>query len=63
MSTSAEARPEIRHQSSSVFSEFVRFLADTKKWWLVPIAVMAVLIALLVILSSAGATPFIYSMD
>ncbi len=63
MSTGAEICHEDRDQSSSVLSEFVRFLADSKKWWLVPIVVVVALIALAVILSGTGATPFIYSMD
>jgi Mg2+/citrate symporter len=63
MSTRAEVRHEILDQSSSVFSEFLRFLADSKKWWLLPIVVVVALIALVVVLSGTGATPFIYSMD
>jgi hypothetical protein len=63
MSTGAEICHEDRGQSSAVFSEFIQLLANSKKWWLVPIVVVVALIALVVVLFGTGATPFIYSMD
>jgi hypothetical protein len=63
MTTGAEIRPESGDQSSSLVSEFARFLGASKKWWLVPMVAVLALIVLLVVLSGTGATPFIYSMD
>jgi Family of unknown function (DUF5989) len=63
MTTSAEVRPETSDRSSSLISEFVGFLGESKKWWLLPLVAALVVIVLLVVLSGTGATPFIYSMD
>ncbi|HXT11016.1 MAG TPA: DUF5989 family protein [Candidatus Angelobacter sp.] len=38
------------------------FLKTNKKWWLLPILVVFVLIGLLMLLSSTGLAPFIYSL-
>lgn len=63
MSSGADVHQETPHASSSLFGEFVHFLGESKKWWLLPLVVTCVLIGLLVVLSSTGAVPFIYSMD
>jgi membrane glycosyltransferase len=38
------------------------FLRHTKKWWLVPIVIVLILVTLLVYLSSTAAAPFIYTL-
>ncbi len=43
-------------------AEFWDFLKHNKKWWLLPILIVMVLIGLLVVLSSTGAAPFIYPL-
>jgi hypothetical protein len=43
-------------------AEFWDFLKHNKKWWLLPILVVMLLIGLLVVLGSTGAAPFIYPM-
>ena len=40
--------------------EFLEFLMESKKWWLVPILVVLLLVGVLVFLSSSVVAPFIY---
>jgi hypothetical protein len=42
--------------------EFLYFLRQSKKWWLLPILVTFVLFAALMLLSSTAAAPFIYTL-
>ena len=43
--------------------DFWLFLKERKKWWLVPLMVLIVLITLLIVLGSSTAlAPFIYSL-
>ncbi len=47
----------------SILSELVSFLMHRKKWWLVPILVLLVLLSLLIILTEGSAVaPFIYTL-
>jgi len=46
-----------------VLSEFVEFLRQEKKYWLVPIVVVFVLFGLLIVFSQSSAiAPFIYTL-
>jgi hypothetical protein len=47
---------------SSLLGEFLSFLMQNKKWWLLPILMMFLMLALLVALGSSGAAPFIYTL-
>ncbi len=47
---------------SSLVQEFIHFVIEEKKWWLIPILLSLGLIGLLVVLSSTGAAPFIYTL-
>lgn len=48
---------------SHVLAEFVSFLLEEKKYWLVPIVVVFVLFGLLVVFSQTSAlAPFIYTL-
>jgi hypothetical protein len=38
------------------------FVRHNKKWWLLPILAVILLVGLLVILGSTGAAPFIYAL-
>jgi drug/metabolite transporter superfamily protein YnfA len=38
------------------------FLRENKKWWLLPILVMLLVFGLLILLSSTGLAPFIYTL-
>jgi uncharacterized protein DUF5989 len=47
----------------SVLSEFLQFLRQEKKYWLVPIVVVFVLFGLLIVFSQSSAVaPFIYTL-
>lgn len=45
-----------------ILSEFWRFLAHNKKWWLAPILLVLLLFGLLIMLSSSPVGPFIYTL-
>ena len=48
---------------ASLFSEFWAFLRVRKKWWLLPIIVVMVLVgALLVFAQGSALAPFIYTI-
>ena len=42
--------------------EFVEFLMDNKKWWMIPIVVMFALLGVLFMFSGTAAAPFIYTL-
>ena len=50
-----------RHDES-ILREFWRFLAENKKWWLIPIVIIVAAFGVLVFLSGTGAAPFIYTL-
>lgn len=43
-------------------AEFVRFLREEKKWWLVPILVAVAILGALALAAATGAAPFIYTL-
>ena len=45
----------------SVASEFWFFLSQTKKWWLVPILVILLVLVVFMWVSGSAAGPYIYS--
>jgi hypothetical protein len=49
-------------QSESLVSEFWAFLAQNKKWWLLPIMIVMLLLGTLILLSGTAAAPFIYTL-
>lgn len=52
----AEAKPLPLHR------EFLLFLQENKKWWLLPIVVVLASLGVLATLAGTGAAPFIYTM-
>jgi hypothetical protein len=42
--------------------ELWEFLGQNKKWWILPMAVVVGLLALLTLLSTTAAAPFIYTI-
>jgi len=44
------------------FSDLWGFLRDNKKWWLLPILILFLLLGLLIVLSGTGLAPFIYTI-
>jgi hypothetical protein len=58
-----DARREIDMSKSRVFGEFLAFLRQEKKYWLVPIVLVFVLFGLLLVFSQSSAVaPFIYTL-
>ena len=45
-----------------ILSEFWAFLRYNKKWWLLPIIIVMLLLCTLVFLSLSPAAPFIYTL-
>jgi hypothetical protein len=45
-----------------LLAEFWLFLAHTKKWWMLPILALFLLMGALIFLSSTPLAPFIYTM-
>lgn len=45
----------------SLPAEFILFLRENKKWWLLPILLMIALIGLLLALGGTALAPFIYT--
>jgi hypothetical protein len=73
MSTSDRQEPEADAPKSefeklgeeaplSLPREFLLFLVENKKWWLIPILLALAALGLLAVLTSTGAAPFIYTM-
>ena len=48
--------------STGFLGEFWGFLKQNKKWWLLPILIVFGLFGLLILLSSTGLAPFIYTL-
>jgi uncharacterized membrane protein SpoIIM required for sporulation len=46
----------------SLPKEFLLFITENKKWWLLPIFGVLLLLGILVVLGSTGAAPFIYPL-
>lgn len=49
-------------QAVGLVAEFWAFLKQNKKWWLLPIVVVMLLLGVLIFLSGTAATPFIYTL-
>jgi hypothetical protein len=49
-------------QQMSLVREFLLFIVENKKWWLIPIVLVLGLVGLLVVLGGTGAAPFIYTL-
>lgn len=49
-------------ESLPLWKEFLVFILENKAWWLVPIVLVLTLVSVLIVLSSSGAAPFIYTV-
>jgi len=55
-------RKASRERDPGIVREFVSFLAHNKKWWLIPILIIMVLLGCLVMLGKSAIAPFIYTL-
>lgn len=46
----------------SVAAEFLFFIRENKKWWLIPILLVLGIIGVFALLAGTGAAPFIYTV-
>lgn len=51
-----------KEKRSSLVAEFWCFLKHNKKWWLLPIVLVLLLLGLIVLLAGTSAAPFIYTI-
>ncbi|MEO6598156.1 MAG: DUF5989 family protein [Planctomycetota bacterium] len=42
-------------------AEFIAFMAENKMWWLAPILIVFLLLAVLLVLGATGVAPFLYT--
>ena len=47
---------------TSLAAEFLEFLGQNKKWWMLPILIVMLLLGVLIFLSGTAAAPFIYTL-
>ena len=52
----------LRAKRASLASEFIAYLMENKKWWMIPIILMVLLLALALILTATPAAPFMYTL-
>jgi hypothetical protein len=53
---------QIGKARSGLAVEFWGFLSQNKKWWLLPIIVVFMLVGVLLVLGGTAAAPFIYTL-
>ncbi len=58
----SEFEVESQKARNNFFAEFWNFLKHNKKWWLLPILIVMVLVGVLVALSATAAASFIYPL-
>jgi Family of unknown function (DUF5989) len=51
-----------RDPRGNLLTEFFAFLRDNKKWWLLPMFLVILLLGGLVLLGGTGLAPFIYTL-
>ena len=63
-STTSRERFEVRaaEPSTGLIAEFWEFFRTNKKWWMIPIVVVLLVLAGLVLLGGTALAPFIYTM-
>lgn len=59
---SAFEKAAAEQTSNGFLSDLWYFLRTNKKWWLIPILAVFLIAGLLVLLSSTGLAPFIYTL-
>ena len=57
-----EFEQEASRERESFLTEFAHFLMENKKWWMIPIVSVLLLLGLLLIAGGSGVAPFIYTL-
>ena len=50
------------HKKLNLAQEFLVFVRENGKWWLIPILLVLSVFGLIIVLGSTGAAPFIYTL-
>ena len=58
----SEFESQASQGNTGLAREFFDFLRYNKKWWLTPIVLALLLVAVLVILGGTAAAPFVYTL-
>ncbi len=58
----SEFEKAAQERQLSLVLEFLLFLRENKKWWMIPILIVLSFVGLLVALGGTGAAPFIYTL-
>ena len=53
---------DVKNEDVSLVREFLQFLGHNKKYWLLPIVIVLLLLGVLIILGGSPAAPFIYTL-
>ena len=53
---------EDMNSDSSIFVEFWEFICENKKFWLIPIILILLLLGLFILAGSSAVGPFIYTL-
>lgn len=60
--SSSDFEREASAARQSFLMEFGHFLMDNKKWWMIPILTVLLLVGVLLIVGGSGVAPFIYTL-
>lgn len=57
-----EFAAQATQKEAGLLAELVAFVRDNKKWWLVPILVVLLVVGVLIVLAGTAAAPLIYPL-
>lgn len=49
-------------KQAGLVSEFLQFMKENKKFWMIPLLLMMLILGLLIVLAATSAAPFIYTL-
>ncbi len=53
---------QAEQKRSNILTEFLAFLRHNKKWWMLPILIILLIMGLLILLSGTALAPFLYPL-
>ncbi len=51
-----------KQQQTGIIADFIQFLRQNKKFWLIPLLLVLLALGLLIVLGGTAAAPFIYTL-